>query len=149
MKKGAMETAVGIFVLVGILCSAYLALKLGQLEWFGEKYYSVDAYFTTATGLKKGAAVELAGVGVGQVVAIDLDLKSEMARVRLNIQNNIVLHDDVIASIKTSGLIGDKFVNLTPGGSGDQLKNGGTIMDTESALDIEELVGKYVFGSVK
>lgn len=149
MKKGITETAVGVFVLIGIVCAAYLAIKLGRMEWFGENYYTVDAYFASVSGLKTGAVVELAGVEVGQVAAINLDQKSEMALVRLKIQNGIVLHDDVIASVKTSGLIGDKFIKLTPGGAGEALENGGTIMDTESALDIEELVGKFVFGNVK
>ena len=149
MKKGTTETAVGIFVLIGILCTGYLAVKLGRMEWFGQNYYTVDAYFTSVTGLKPGAVVELAGVQVGQVAAIDLDTKSDMARVGLKIQKGIVVRDDVIASVKTEGLIGDKFIKLTPGGAGTPLENGGTIMDTESALDIEELLSKFVFGKIK
>jgi phospholipid/cholesterol/gamma-HCH transport system substrate-binding protein len=148
MKKGTTETAVGIFVIIGILCTAYLAIKLGRMEWFGENYYMVDAYFTSVSGLKAGAVVEMAGVEVGQVNAIDLDTKSQMAKVQLKIRNGIPVRDDVIASVKTSGLIGDKFIKLTPGGAGELLKTGGTIMDTESALDIEELISKYVFGKM-
>jgi phospholipid/cholesterol/gamma-HCH transport system substrate-binding protein len=148
MKKGTTETAVGIFVIIGILCTAYLAIKLGRMEWFGENYYMVDAYFTSVSGLKTGAVVEMAGVEVGQVNAIALDTKSQMAKVKLKIRNGIPVRDDVIASVKTSGLIGDKFIKLTPGGAGELLKAGGTIMDTESALDIEELISKYVFGKI-
>jgi phospholipid/cholesterol/gamma-HCH transport system substrate-binding protein len=149
MKKGTTETAVGIFVLIGILCTAYLAFRLGRMEWFGDNYYTVEAYFTSVSGLKTGATVEMAGVPVGQVAAIDLDTKSDMARVKLKIQKTIMLRDDVIASVKTEGLIGDKFNKLTPGGAGEPLKNGGAIMDTESVLDIEELIGKFVFGKIK
>jgi phospholipid/cholesterol/gamma-HCH transport system substrate-binding protein len=148
MKKGTAETAVGIFVIIGILCTAYLAIKLGRMEWFGDNYYMLDAYFTSVSGLKTGAEVEIAGVEIGQVNAIDLDLKSKMAKVQLKIRNGIRVRDDVIASVKTSGLIGDKFIKLTPGGAGDLLKPGGTIMDTESALDIEELISKFVFGKI-
>ncbi len=149
MKKGITETAVGIFVLVGILCSAYLALKLGRMEWLGDNYYTIEARFTSVSGLKTGAVVELAGVQVGQVAAIDLDPESNVARVRLKIQNSVTLYDDVIASVKTEGLIGDKYIKMTPGGSGQRLEPGGTIMDTESALDIEELISNYIFGKVK
>jgi phospholipid/cholesterol/gamma-HCH transport system substrate-binding protein len=101
------------------------------------------------SGLKAGAQVEIAGVEVGQVDSISLDPKDNVAMVRLKIKKNITLSDDVIASVKTSGLIGDKFIKLSPGGSDDILEPGNTITDTESALDIEELISKYAFGEVK
>lgn len=148
MKKGSVETAVGIFVLIGILCVAYLAIQLGRMEWFGDEHYPVDAYFTSVSGLKPGAVVEMAGVEIGQVKGIDLDLQTRMARVELKIKKNINLSEDVIASVKTSGLIGDKYIMLTPGGSEDPLEPGETIMDTVSSLDIEDLISKFVFGKV-
>ena len=95
-------------------------------------------------GYKSLSIILLTSAFTGMV----LGLQGYYTLVRLKIQNGIVLHDDVIASVKTSGLIGDKFIKLTPGGTGEALKSGGTIMDTESALDIEELVGKFVFGNV-
>jgi phospholipid/cholesterol/gamma-HCH transport system substrate-binding protein len=148
MKKGSVETAVGIFVLIGFVCVAYLAVKLGDLKWFDDSTYVVEAYFSSASGLKSGAVVEMAGVQVGMVEKIGLDPKTQMAQVQLKINREIQLDDDVIASVKTAGLIGDKFIKLTPGSSGQRLSPGGTIMDTESALDIEELISKFVFGKV-
>jgi phospholipid/cholesterol/gamma-HCH transport system substrate-binding protein len=148
MQKKSVETAVGIFVLIGVLCVSYLAIRLGRMELFGSGYYTLNAYFNSATGLKPGAPVEIAGVEVGQVEDIRLDEASQMAVVSLAIRNGLTIKDDVIASIKTSGLIGDKFIKLSPGGSPQALKPGDSIMDTESPLDIEELIGKFVFGKV-
>ena len=108
----------------------------------------MKALFTSVSGLKQGASVEIAGVPVGRVTHIGLDLKSEMAVVELTLKPEIQLNDDVMASIKTSGLIGDKFIKLTPGSSGTLLAPGGTIMDTQSAIDIEDLIEKYVFGKI-
>jgi len=149
MKKYAMETTVGIFVLAGLLCVAYLTVKLGKLDIGGGDSYPLVARFKDVTGLKNGAYVEMAGVRVGRVSAITLDPKDHMALVTLDIQNGVRLTDDSIASIKTSGLIGDKFVKVSPGGSDDVLKPGGTIVETEASVDLGDLIGKYVFGGVK
>jgi phospholipid/cholesterol/gamma-HCH transport system substrate-binding protein len=149
MKKTSVETAVGVFVLIGLICVAYLTVKLGKMEWFGDNYYTVKARFDSVSGLKDGAQVDMAGVQIGQVADIHLDKKRQMAIVNLKIRKDIELNDDVIASVKTAGLIGDKYISLTPGASGRILKPGGTIIDTESAVDIEELISKYVFGSAK
>lgn len=149
MKKYAMETSVGIFVLAGLLCVAYLTVKLGKLEIVGGNSYPVTARFKDVTGLKSGAAVEMAGVRIGRVGGITLDPKDTMAMVTLDIQKGVRLTDDSIASIKTSGLIGDKFVKLSPGGSDDVLGPGGLIVETESSVDLGDLIGKYVFGGVK
>jgi phospholipid/cholesterol/gamma-HCH transport system substrate-binding protein len=149
MKKSKVEIIVGIFVLIGIICIGYLSIKLGKIEWFGDSHYPIYARFQTATGLKVGATIEIAGVSVGLVEAIELDPEDQIAVVKLKIKNGIELDDDVIASIKTSGLIGSKFINILPGGSGDMLEPGGTIIETYSALDIEEMISKYAFGSVE
>ncbi len=149
MKKRSVEVVVGIFVLVGLLCVAYLTIKLGRMEWFGEGYYNVDARFTSVTGLTTGAQVEIAGVQVGKVSEITLDPEIKIARVTMKIQEAVQLSEDVIASIKTSGLIGDKYVALTPGGAEETIPAGGTIVETEAAVDIESLISKYVFGSVE
>ncbi len=148
MKKSSVEIAVGVFVLVGILCVGYLTIRLGKLELMGGRHYTLSARFQSVSGLKAGAQVEMAGVRVGQVDSVGLDPAEQIAVVRLEIENGVTLTDDVIASIKTSGLIGDKFVNLSPGGSDDILKPGDTITETESALDLEELVSKNVFGGL-
>ncbi|MBC2712821.1 MAG: outer membrane lipid asymmetry maintenance protein MlaD [Desulfosarcina sp.] len=149
MKKTSVETAVGVFVLIGLISVAYLTIKLGKMEWFGDDYYTLDAWFDSVSGLKAGAQVDMAGVEIGQVADIRLDNERQLAIVRLKIKKGVMLTDDVIASVKTSGLIGDKYIKLTPGGSDRMLKSGGMIIDTESALDIEELVSKYVFGDAQ
>jgi len=140
--------AVGVFMLIGIACVGYLTIQLGKMQWLGDDFYSLDARFKSAAGLKSGSQVEIAGVQVGRVGAIQFDPNRQMALVRLKIQKNIILTDDVIASVKTSGLIGDRYIKLTPGGSDIVLKSGDQIIETESAIDFEELISKYVFGKV-
>ena len=149
MKKGSIETAVGIFMIIGIACVGYLTIKLGQMELMGGNYYSVYAGFQSATGLKPGAQVEMAGVPIGRVESISLDPKRQEAVVELKIENGVELSEDVIASVKTSGLIGDKYIMLTPGSGMAYLDPGDRITETESAIDIEALISKYVFGSVE
>lgn len=146
MEKAKLEFIVGIFVLIGILCLGYLSIKLGKLELIGGNVYEVVAQFNTASGLKPGSTVEIAGVEVGRVRGIVL--KDDRAAVTLAVNNQITLYTDTIASIKTRGIIGEKFLALSPGGGGDPLKPGDTIRDTESGLDLEELVSQYVHGKV-
>jgi len=146
MEKAKLELVVGIFVLVGIACLAYLSIKLGKLELIGGDVYEVEAQFNTATGLKPGASIEIAGVEVGRVK--DITLKDDRAAVLLAVNKSVKLYSDTIASIKTRGIIGEKFMALSPGGGGDPLKPGDTIRDTESGLDLEELVSQYVHGKV-
>jgi len=148
MKKASIETAVGIFVFIGILCVGYLTVKLGKMELLGKNYYSVQAQFESVAGLKVGASVEMAGVPIGKVEAISLDIERQIARVRMKIQSDVAITDDAIASVKTAGLIGDKYIKLSPGGSDLVLKAGDTIIETESALDLEDLISKYVFGGI-
>jgi phospholipid/cholesterol/gamma-HCH transport system substrate-binding protein len=148
MKKWSVEVAVGIFVLIGIACIGYLTIRLGKMEIIGDNYYTVSARFQSIAGLKAGSEVELAGVPVGQVEGFSLDQERWMAVVQMKIVKSIVLTEDVIASIKTAGLIGDKYIKLSPGVSDVPLKPGDMIIETESALDIEELISKFVFGKV-
>lgn len=146
MEKTRLELAVGLFVLAGIICLGYLSIKLGKLELIGGNVYEVVAQFTTASGLKPGSAVEIAGVEVGRVR--EIVLKEDRAAVTLAVNDNVKLYTDTIASIKTRGIIGEKFLALSPGGGGDPLKPGDIIRDTESGLDLEELVSQYVHGKV-
>lgn len=146
MEKAKLELIVGVFVLVGILCLGYLSIKLGKLELIGGNVYEVIAQFNSASGLKPGSAIEIAGVEVGRVRAIIL--KEDRAAVTLAVDDSVKLYTDTIASIKTRGIIGEKFLALSPGGGGDPLKPGDTIRDTESGLDLEELVSQYVHGKV-
>ncbi|KXO06453.1 putative ABC transporter [Moritella sp. JT01] len=115
------------------------------MELLGDNYYSVYADFNSATGLKGGANIEMAGVRIGQVENIILLPNIKIARVKLKIEKRINLSVDVIASVKTAGLLGDRYLSLTPGGSDEQLQEGDSIEETESALDIEDLISKYIF----
>lgn len=146
MERAKLELIVGVFVLIGIVCLGYLSIKLGRLEVIGGNNYLVDAEFTSVSGLKTGASVEIAGVEVGKVKQIGL--RDDRAMVTLAIDQDVTLYTDTIASIKTRGIIGDKFMALSPGGGGDPLKPGDTIRDTEAGVDIEELVSQFVHGKV-
>ncbi len=149
MNMAKLEMTVGVFMLIGILCLGYLSIKLGKMEILGGDYYSVSADFDSVSGLKPGARVEIAGVEVGKVDRISLDPKSgDRAVAVMKIRTGINITDDVIASVRTSGIIGDKFIKLKPGGSETFLKNNGRIRETESAIDIEELVSKFIHGKV-
>jgi phospholipid/cholesterol/gamma-HCH transport system substrate-binding protein len=146
MEKTKLEMVVGVFVFIGLVCLGYLSIKLGKLELIGGNVYEVEAQFNSASGLKPGSTVEIAGVEVGRVRGITLI--EDRAKVKLAVSNTVKLYTDTIASIKTRGIIGEKFLALSPGGGGDLLKPGDTIRDTESGLDLEELVSQYVHGKV-
>lgn len=149
MNMAKLEMTVGVFMLVGMLCLGYVSIKLGKMEIMGGDYYTVSAEFDSVSGLKPGARVEVAGVEVGKVDRIALDTKSgDQAIAYLKIKTGINITDDVIASVRTSGIIGDKFIKLKPGGSDKFLTDNGKIRETESAIDIEELVSKFIHGKV-
>lgn len=147
MKKIDTELSVGIFLLIGLLALGYLSIKLGKMEVIGSSGYSVYAKFDKAGGVKSGAVVEIAGVQVGKVKDVVLD-KDYQALMEFSIREGIQIQDDAIASVRTKGLIGEKYILITPGGSERFIRNGGKIRETESPVDIEELIGKYVFGKV-
>ncbi len=147
MKRLNIETVVGLFVLLGIACLAWLSVKLGKLEIVGGDYVPVHAEFASASGLKPGVSVEIAGVDVGKVESITLD--GYKADVLMKIRTGVRLPEDTIASIRTRGLIGDKFVNLSPGASDRLIPPGGKIRETESAVDLEALIGEFIHGSAK
>jgi phospholipid/cholesterol/gamma-HCH transport system substrate-binding protein len=147
--KGYRETAVGVFVLIGLLCVGYLTIKLGRMELLSDEGYRVVARFSSVTGLRVGADVEIAGVPVGRVASIDLAKDASAAVVALRLQPHLRLSEDTIAAIKTSGLIGDKYISLAPGGSPDMIAQGGEIRETQSVIDIESLIGKFAFGGTQ
>lgn len=136
------EFWVGIFTILGCLCFAYLAINLASIRLTNSGYYSVSAVFSNVAGLKKGAPVEIAGVQVGDVQRIDLE--DTYAKVTLQIRNEIPLRDDDIAQIRTKGIIGDKYVKLSPGGSPDHIEAGGVLTETESAVEFEDILGKFI-----
>jgi phospholipid/cholesterol/gamma-HCH transport system substrate-binding protein len=147
MKKFDLELAAGLFVVIGILCLVYLSIKLGRLEDIGGGRYTVYAKFERAGGIKPGAVVEIAGVEVGKLKSVRLN-ENYQAFVTLTIDKGVKIQEDAIASIKTKGLIGEKYVQITAGGSDKIIPNGGEIRETESAIDLEEIIGKFVFGGV-
>ena len=150
MKKYAMETTVGIFVVIGLLCIGYMTLKLGKIGFFGEDTYPLFARFTSVQGLRDGSSVEMLGIDIGRVQKLAMDQKKQLAVVEFRIKKGIKIYDDAIASIKTEGLIGDRYVSIDPGGASDiLLKPGGVIIETESPTDIQELISKYAFGNVE
>ena len=148
MENRWIEMAVGFFIIIGMISIGYLTVSLAKTEFMGKNSYTVFARFQSVSGLKPGAPVEMAGVKVGQVEQIDLEKVKKVALVRMKIYEDVPLSNDVIASVSTSGLIGDKFIRLSPGGSEKNLKPGEFITETESAMHLEELIGKYVFGGV-
>jgi phospholipid/cholesterol/gamma-HCH transport system substrate-binding protein len=147
--KGYREAVVGVFVLIGLLCVAYLTIKRGRMEVLSDAGYRVVARCSSVSGLRVGAEVEIAGVPVGKVASIELSKDASAALVVLRLQSHLRLAEDTIATIKTSGLIGDKYVSLAPGGSPDMIGQGGEIRETQSVIDIESLLGKFAFGGVK
>ena len=149
MKRYAMETAVGIFVVFGLLCVGYMTVKLGHVSLFGDQSYPLFARFTSVAGLKTGSNVTMYGIQVGRVATLSMDQEKQMALVELRIERGVKIYDDAIASIRTEGLIGDRYVSIDPGGGGDVLPPGGTIIETQPPVDINELIGKYAFGDVK
>jgi len=140
-----IETAVGLFMVAGFLCFAYLSVKLGDIGFFNRNTYSVKARFGSVAGLKEGAVVEIAGVRVGKVASIRLDQEDYEALVDMEIDKNVRIQEDSIASIRTSGIIGDRYIHIEPGGTDELIKPGGEIEETESAINLEELVSKYIF----
>ncbi len=145
MKKMNLEMIVGLFLLTGFASFSFIAIKMGDIRLFTEESYPVSARFVSISGLREGAVVEVAGVKVGKVSGIELDGGKYEAVVRMDISKAVHLSDDSIASIRTAGIIGDRFIKLTPGGSEDYLGPGDEIHETESAISLEELVSKYIF----
>ena len=148
MKKYSKETVVGIFVVIGLFCIAYMTVKLGNVGFIGENTYSLIGKFTSVTGLRTGNPVNMLGLEIGRVEKFSMDQENQQVVVEFKINKGIEIYDDAIASIKTEGLIGDKYVAVDPGGGGDLLADGDTITDTNSPTDIMDLVSKYAFGDV-
>jgi phospholipid/cholesterol/gamma-HCH transport system substrate-binding protein len=138
---------VGLFVAVGLACLGYLAIKLGKLEVFGAAGYTVTADFPSVAGLKVGDPVEIAGVRIGRVDSLGLS-EDDRARLTLRVNDGVKLQEDAIASVRARGLIGDKFVLISPGASDKFIPPRGRIRETESPPDIPDLIGKIVAGDV-
>jgi len=149
MNKRKIEFYVGIFALVGLLCVGYLFIVLGEVNLIRDKRYPVFAYFSSVSGLKQGARVEMVGVEIGTVSGISIDKKRLVAKVEFRIDKSIVLTEDSIASVKTSGIIGQKYIEISPGGSDITLEPGEEIYNTEASLDVESLVRIFILAKDK
>lgn len=149
MKSVKLELMVGLFVLAGLLALAWLSIRLARMEIIGGDYTPIYANFSSIAGLKSGASVEIAGVDVGRVDTITLNTTDFEARVRMKIKPGIPIQEDAIASVRTKGLIGDRYVVISPGGSKSILKADSTLLHTEPAINFEELISQFVHGSIK
>lgn len=146
MERSRINVAVGVFVVLGLLALGYLSIKLGRVSFLGGGGYMVLVDFPSVGGLKAGSSVEIAGVEVGRVESIGL--VDYQARVVLRVEAGVKLADDSIASIKTKGLIGEKYIRISPGGSERIIPPNGRIREVEAPVDFEELLSKYIFGKV-
>ena len=146
MDRSRVNIAVGMFVVLGIVALGYLSIQLGQVSFLGGRGYAVTVDFPSVGGLKAGSAVEIAGVEIGRVESIGL--ADYQARVTLRVRTGIKLQEDAIASIKTKGLIGEKYIRISPGGSEKIIQPNGRIREVEAPVDFEELLSKYIFGKV-
>ena len=148
-EKQHTEILVGIFILIGIIVITFLALRMGDFGLLNNTQYIIKAEFTSASGLKKGAHVEMAGVSVGKVKNIIFNPETYLAEVYIAIENNIKVPEDSTASIRTAGIIGDKFLKISPGGSETIIEKNMSIVETEPSINLEELISKYIFESGK
>ncbi len=139
-----IEIIVGVFVLIGLIAIGWTAVRIGQVGGLGAAGYPLVAVFDDAGGIRQGADVMLAGVVIGRVDAIEL-MDDEKAKLTLRINNGVKITSDAFASIRTKGIIGDRYVRITQGMEEDFLEPGDEIEETESAINLEDLVSKYIF----
>jgi len=149
MKNNILEMMVGLFMIVGFCAFGYLALQLGEVSFLTRgSTYVINAEFDNVAGVKKGASVQVAGVVVGSVAAVTLGA-DDVAVLALKLENSLKVPVDSMASVKSQGIIGDKYIQLSLGGDEKLFKPGQVLTDTESSLDIESLISKFAFGSAK
>lgn len=147
--KTFIEIVVGMFLVIGFVAIGWLALQLGEVPWLTEsKSYTLYAEFDNISGVKSGADIQIAGVKVGTVKKLSLS-EDSYAKVAMQVDRNVKVPVDSIASVKSMGIIGDKFIQLSLGGDEEVFDDEGVITDTESAVDLESLISKFAFGKVK
>jgi phospholipid/cholesterol/gamma-HCH transport system substrate-binding protein len=149
MHRYPHEAVVGILVIVGLLCVGYMALRLGRLGLSSEDTYVLYARFSSVSGLRAGDPVEMFGIQIGEVQDLEVDQKGKMAVIKFRIKDGTKIYGDTDASIKTMGLIGDRYVSIDPGGGASLLEPGGMITQTEPPVNIEDLVGNMFRGVEK
>ncbi len=148
MKTVHMERLVGMFVLLGIACIGYFALRFGSSQWRALDTYVLEARFTNASGLVRGSQVAVAGVPVGSVTGMRLG-QDFSALVEFKLRKDVRLPSDSVASIRGHGLLGDKYIALAPGAAEDMLAAGGRLTDTESSVDLESMLSRFAFGALQ
>ncbi|MBP8814910.1 MAG: outer membrane lipid asymmetry maintenance protein MlaD [Desulfobulbus sp.] len=148
MGNSRMEITVGVFLVMGFLALGWLAMQLGEVSWLtGAKSYTLNAEFNNISGVKLGADIQISGVTVGKVRQLRLN-EDNLAMVAMQIDKGVKVPVDSIASVKSQGIIGDKFIQITLGGDETAYQPGETIVDTESAVDLESLISKFAFGQM-
>ena len=146
MERTTLDLWVGIFVVAGIAALVVLALKVGNLSTYnGSESYQLQAYFSNIGGLKAQASVRSSGVLVGRVTGISLDTERYEAMVTMNIDKRYQFPKDTFANILTSGLLGEQYIGLVPGGDVEFLKSGEVVGKTQSAMVLEDLIGKFLY----
>lgn len=150
MERTTLDLWVGMFVVAGIGALVMLAMKVGNLGTYNvSETYQVQAYFSNIGGLKPKASIKSAGVLVGRVVDITLDTERYEAKVVMSLDKRYQFPTDTFASILTSGLLGEQYIGLSPGGDMDMLKTGEVIKKTQSAAVLEDLIGKFIYNKAE
>ena len=150
MERTTVDLWVGIFVVAGIAALVMLAMKVGNLGTYNvSETYQVHAYFSNIGGLKPKASIKSAGVLVGRVTDITLDTERYEAKVVMNLDKRYQFPSDTFANIMTSGLLGEQYIGLLPGGDEQMLKNGEQLKKTQSAMVLEDLIGKFLYSKAE
>jgi len=139
-----VEISVGVFVFLGLLSIGWLALKIGQVGGVGSSGYTLTADFGDAGGVRNGSDIMMAGVIIGRVDKVTLT-NSDHATMILRIHDNIKIDEGASAAVRTKGIIGDRYIRITQGEEESFLTAGDKIEETESAINIEDLISKYIF----
>ena len=149
MRYSRFDVLVGVFLIAGLSAFGWLALQLGEVPWLtGVKRYDIQAEFHNISGIKTGADVQISGVNVGLVKELGLS-DDGLAMVTMQLDNSVKLPVDSIVSVKSQGIIGDKFLQISLGGDDELYGPNDVIVDTESSVDLESLISKFAFGQVK
>jgi phospholipid/cholesterol/gamma-HCH transport system substrate-binding protein len=149
VKKLNVQLITGLFVMLGIAAFTYQALTIGGVSFTEKPGYILNARFDSISGLREGAVIEAAGVRVGTVSTIEFDADNYKAIVGLRINEGVQVSEDATVSVRTQGIIGEKYIKISQGGFPEMLTDGMEITSTESAISLEELVGQYIFQSDK
>ncbi len=150
MERTTIDLWVGIFVVAGVAALVMLAMKVGNLGTYNvSESYQVNADFSNIGGLKPKASIRSAGVLVGRVTDITLDTERYQAKVVMSLDKRYQFPKDTFAGIMTSGLLGEQYISLMPGGDTDMLKSGDVVKKTQSALVLEDLIGKFIYSKAE